>query len=119
MTKDILTAVGELLNTNTDEATFYQIKINGKPINFNGVRLYASIGSAKAQINKQLQYVINWHMPKGYMLQYSKKDIPDVIKLLQSTDILNERSSDDVKVLAKTLMNEMIKSGVIEIVEIV
>ena len=114
----------------SDTTDFWQIKINGRPASFRGVRLFANEGVAKSALNKELQGMIN---QLDYRSSYPLKDSTresmisayDLIKAFiarNATTTSNGKpngkpngkkyfTNDEVKVLAPKLRDELLKSG--------
>lgn len=115
MNQQDLEVLARVLQHGADTSQYYQIKINGHCASFRGVRAFASIGAAKAAINRDLQALIE---QLAYRAQYAKdQQQKDDFAVLQATEtirqaLLNEAS---VRKAGKDLTNQLLDTGFITI----
>ena len=112
------------LRHTADTETKFEIKIGGKPVSFNGKRVFATIGAAKSCLNRHIQSTLNQF---EYVTSYPLPEIVDYsVKILKETPCYrfghtghsNSLTSDEErKSDCKQLIKELLESGMVTITE--
>lgn len=121
MDKKIIDAAHTLLSTvvSTTPISLYQIKINGVPMSYSGVRVYKYYKVALNKVTKYVENVLQYSCSQNTFFNKYKEDQKNAILILENAGFeTGYKHSKTQKEQAKQLCAELIKAGIIEIVEI-